>query len=220
MEGEARLASQNHGQTSFSPTKTPSILWASLFIVYFQFWVSVSLTTSSVHYVSYINLFPDIGQKQGTSCIIPCLPSIAASYSPLGRTPSDCHMSVRRRRASNSATQFIADVAKKAEDRVEGALTVLWDDLHEWQRDNHYIHSGYRPPSGSFTKSFASLGYLHNESVNIYTHLLGALLFSLSGVVLYTALKPRYETAAPSDVFAFSFFFAGAAFCLTMSGKC
>ncbi|KAF8852882.1 HlyIII-domain-containing protein [Acephala macrosclerotiorum] len=124
-------------------------------------------------------------------------------------------MSVRQRRPST--TEVITDAAKSLEKRVENALTVLWDDLPSWQQDNHYIHSGYRPASESFKKSFASLGYLHNESVNIYSHLLGAAMFSSIGVVLYTSIKPRYESAAPADILAFGCFFAGAALCLGMS---
>jgi adiponectin receptor len=125
-------------------------------------------------------------------------------------------MSVRQRRSST--TEVITDAAKRVEKKIENALTVLWDDLPAWQRDNHYIHSGYRPASASFKRSFASLGYIHNESVNIYSHLLGAVIFSTAGVIIYSVIKLRYETAAPSDVLAFSFFFAGAALCLGMSG--
>ncbi len=124
-------------------------------------------------------------------------------------------MPVRQRKPSASGT--IVETVKKAEKRLENALVVMWDDLPSWQQDNHYIHSGYRPASGSFYKSFASLGYLHNESVNIYSHLLGAGFFAVIGSILYTAIKPRYDTAATGDVLAFSCFFAGAALCLGMS---
>lgn len=125
-------------------------------------------------------------------------------------------MSLRQRRGST--TEVIKNAVVNLEKRVENAFTVLWDDLPSWQRDNHYIHSGYRPASASFKKSFASLGYLHNESVNIYSHLLGAVVFSAAGVVIYTAIKPRYETAALPDILAFACFFLGAALCLGMSG--
>jgi adiponectin receptor len=124
-------------------------------------------------------------------------------------------MSVRQRK--QPATEVIAKRAKSLEKKLENALTVLWDDLPSWQQDNHYIFSGYRPASASFQKSFASLGYIHNESVNIYSHLLGAVIFSIAGVVLYTAIKPRYESAAYSDILAFGCFFTGAALCLGMS---
>jgi adiponectin receptor len=124
-------------------------------------------------------------------------------------------MSLRQRRPST--TEVITSTAKSIERKIEDALTVLWDDLPSWQQDNHYIHSGYRPASGSFQKSFASISYLHNESVNIYSHLLGAVGFSISGIVLYTVIAPRYKSAALSDVLAFSCFFVGAAICLGIS---
>ncbi|KAJ5918912.1 hypothetical protein N7454_010056 [Penicillium verhagenii] len=92
-----------------------------------------------------------------------------------------------------------------------------WDELPHWQRDNHHIHTGYRPASSSFWASFQSLGYFHNETVNIYSHLLPAILAAPAAYLLYNALEPRYQTAADSDIAAFACFFAGAAFCLGMS---
>jgi adiponectin receptor len=126
-------------------------------------------------------------------------------------------MSVRQRRPSQSASGFVAETLRQTEKKLEHALTVLWDDLPSWQQDNHYIHSGYRPASNSLRKSFASLGYLHNESVNIYSHLTGAILFFILGFLLYGIIRPRYETASPGDVLVFSCFFLGAALCLGMS---
>lgn len=121
------------------------------------------------------------------------------------------------RQRQQPVAEVLTATAKKVEKRVEKALTVLWDDLPPWQQDNHYIISGYRPASASFWKSFASLSYLHNESVNIYSHLLGACGFSVAGLVLYSVIKPRYESASLSDILAFGCFFAGAALCLGMS---
>lgn len=92
-----------------------------------------------------------------------------------------------------------------------------WDDLPHWQRDNHHIHTGYRPASFSFLVSFQSLSYLHNETVNIYSHLLPSILAIPGAILLYQALSPRYETASQADIIAFGCFFAGAAFCLGMS---
>lgn len=92
-----------------------------------------------------------------------------------------------------------------------------WDDLPPWQRDNHHIHTGYRPASFSFLVSFQSLAYLHNETVNIYSHLLPSMLAVPAAFQLYRALAPRYETASRADIVAFGCFFAGAAFCLGVS---
>lgn len=92
-----------------------------------------------------------------------------------------------------------------------------WDDLPHWQKDNQHIHTGYRPASFSLLLSLQSLTYLHNETVNIYSHLLPSLLAVPAAVWLHRVLAPRYETASRADLVAFGCFFAGAAFCLGMS---
>lgn len=94
---------------------------------------------------------------------------------------------------------------------------MLWNELPEWQQDNHYITSGYRPATNSYNKSFASISYLHNESVNIWTHLIGASLAFLGSGLMYTVLAPRYESATREDIIVFSCFFLGAIGCLGMS---
>lgn len=113
--------------------------------------------------------------------------------------------------------QDAADIAVKAEKRIEAKLTVLWQEIEAWQQDNQFILSGYRPASNSYAKSFGSLGYLHNETVNIYTHLLGAIVAILGSSVLYQVLEPRYKTANKEDILVFACFFLGAAACLGMS---
>jgi adiponectin receptor len=111
------------------------------------------------------------------------------------------------------------DLVTKVEKKVSHALTVLWSDLPSWQQDNHYIHSGYRPASNSFSRSFSSLSYIHNETVNIYTHLLGAVASLICSVYLHALIKPRYDRATTEDVMVFGCFFAGAIACLGMSAK-
>ena len=100
--------------------------------------------------------------------------------------------------------------AKETEEKVDKKLILLWHELSPWQQDNHYIQSGYRAQSNSYSKSWKSLGYLHNETVNIYTHLIGALLAAISSLLLYNTLPPRYPTATREDVYVFSCYFAGA----------
>ncbi|EMD89343.1 hypothetical protein COCC4DRAFT_32116 [Bipolaris maydis ATCC 48331] len=120
--------------------------------------------------------------------------------------------------AVKEAASKAADAGKKIEEKVEEKLIVVWDELSPWQQDNHYIQTGYRAQSNSYSKSWKSLGYLHNETVNIYTHLIGALLAAVAGIALYFTLGPRYATATTEDVWAFGCFFAGAVACLGMSG--
>lgn len=94
---------------------------------------------------------------------------------------------------------------------------LYWDDLAPWQRDNHYIHSGYRPATNSYASCLHSLCYFQNESINIYTHLLSALLTFPIAYWLYDAITFRYPTANTADTAVFACFFVGSAFCFTMS---
>lgn len=120
--------------------------------------------------------------------------------------------------ATDSKTVIQAvDAANVAGQKTKDALTVLYNDLPFWQQDNHYIQSGYRPPTNSYQKSAASLGYIHNETVNIYTHLIGALVALATSILLYGSIKPRYHLATSEDVLVFSCFFVGSVGCLGMS---
>lgn len=52
-------------------------------------------------------------------------------------------------------------------------------------KDNQYILTGYRPMSNSLMKSFTSIFAVHNETVNIWTHLVpGLLLLCVLGAIL------------------------------------
>lgn len=127
-------------------------------------------------------------------------------------------MPPRQRRARSSGSQPAQAAATLLEQPPKVTKRLLhWDDLPHWQRDNHHIHTGYRPASFSYLVSFQSLTYVHNETVNIYTHLLPSMLATPAAVVLYRAISPRYQTASERDIKAFACFFAGAAFCLGMS---
>jgi adiponectin receptor len=123
----------------------------------------------------------------------------------------------QRRPSTTSVAGTVISTAKQVEAKIESALLVLWDDLPTWRRDNQYILSGYRADSNSYWKSFKSLFYVHNEFVNIWTHLLGALVFPVIGIWLYNIIAPRYASATSMDVLVFSCFFVGAVLCLSMS---
>lgn len=122
---------------------------------------------------------------------------------------------LRQRRPSMS--ESIISTAKEVEAKVEKVLLLLWDDLPLWRRDNQFILSGYRADSNSYWKCFTSLFYVHNEFVNIWTHLLGAVVFPVVGAWLYSVTAPRYASADGSDVLVCACFFGGALLCLGMS---
>ena len=130
----------------------------------------------------------------------------------------------RRRRTSSTAAESLSTVAehvlsaaKQVEDAVARTTLLLWDDLPTWRRDNAFLTSGYRPASNSITRSLASIASVHNETVNIWSHLLGAVFFLWGWVVLLRAVASRYASASAADVLVFSCFLGGAVLCLGMS---
>lgn len=135
----------------------------------------------------------------------------------------DAEPTLRRRRRDSSleSARTILGTVKAVEEKIESALLLVWDELPEWRRDNAFITTGYRPTSNSYRHSLASIFSVHNESVNIWTHLLGAIAFVAAGLTalsLYEAvIAPRYATATSTDVLAWACFFVGAFLCLGMS---
>ncbi|KAF4632767.1 hypothetical protein G7Y89_g5355 [Cudoniella acicularis] len=92
-----------------------------------------------------------------------------------------------------------------------------WHEIEHWQQDNEFLHGGYRKVSNSYRASLASLAYVHNQTANIYSHLLGALVFVAGGAFIYYSLVPRYQTADVYDLGIFASFFAGAFICFGFS---
>ncbi|OAG42077.1 hypothetical protein AYO21_03812 [Fonsecaea monophora] len=94
-----------------------------------------------------------------------------------------------------------------------------FDEMPEWYRRecNPWILHGYRPISGSVHTSFCSWSYIHNESVNIYSHLIPAVLFLLGEGYIQQHLASRYSRVTGADFVAFSIFMLAAVTCLSLS---
>ncbi|KAH3919625.1 hypothetical protein HBI56_029110 [Parastagonospora nodorum] len=115
---------------------------------------------------------------------------------------------------------------RSAEDRAEptkrmvkmtSASLLTWDEIPAWYQDNEFILSSYRAVSQSYRRSIGSILGIHNETVNIFSHLIGSVLFLALPVPVYRSLKPRYNTATTADIVVFSTFFFGVATCFALS---
>lgn len=101
---------------------------------------------------------------------------------------------------------------------AETKSVLHWDDLPAWRRDNIFLLTSYRHPTPSVVAILKSTLSLHNETVNIWTHLLGACLFLGMSLWAFIYVRPRYMPSVNgADVVVFSTFFAGAVACLGMS---
>jgi adiponectin receptor len=74
-----------------------------------------------------------------------------------------------------------------------------FETLPKWYQDNPYIRTSYRPVSNSYQACIHSLTYLHNETINIYTHLLPAILLALLLPTLQIHISRLYVTAPWTD---------------------
>lgn len=65
--------------------------------------------------------------------------------------------------------------------------------------------------------SFRSWWYLHNETVNIYTHLLPAVTFLLGELYTLHYLTGKYSRVTSTDLVVFSIFMLTATLCYSLS---
>lgn len=96
--------------------------------------------------------------------------------------------------------------------------TVTWQEISEWQLDNKYILRGYRPEKADYLEILTSLTFLHNETCNVYTHLVGALLLPVASIAFLRILAdPRFFNVSSMDYTIFGLYFWCAEICLGLS---
>jgi len=112
----------------------------------------------------------------------------------------------------------ISNTASKA-GMARRPVLLSFDEMPEWFRheSNQWILHGYRPISGSARVSFCSWSYIHNETVNIYSHLIPAVIFLLGEWFIQQYLASRYSGVTAADFIAFSIFMLSAVTCLSLS---
>ncbi|ETN42494.1 uncharacterized protein HMPREF1541_01651 [Cyphellophora europaea CBS 101466] len=96
------------------------------------------------------------------------------------------------------------------------ARLLRYDELPEWHKDNPYILSGYRMEGQSWT-CIKSIFAMHNETVNIWTHLLPAGGFALSQILIQLLIDHYYPEATRLDRFVIAFNVAAGIVTMTLS---
>ena len=84
----------------------------------------------------------------------------------------------RRNLIRKSDEEVGNNVETKAETSIENWQLVCFEELPQWMKDNDYVRSSYRPHLPSYEVCFKSIFRVHNQTTNIWTHLLGSLLFN------------------------------------------
>jgi adiponectin receptor len=94
---------------------------------------------------------------------------------------------------------------------------LTFDQIPAWLQDNDCIRGGYRPISHSVKECLLSWSYMHNESISIFTHLVPAILFLFSEVIIQPLFEARYPGATVADRIVFAVFLSSATICLGIS---
>ena len=102
------------------------------------------------------------------------------------------------------------------------ARTLLsYNEIPQWHQDNDYILHGYRPISNSTLECFTSWSYLHNETVNIFSHLIPSFFALVIALALETVSTKlflfHYPKATRGDIIAFALYLLSASLCLGIS---
>lgn len=97
-------------------------------------------------------------------------------------------------------------------------ILYTFQEIEAWQRDNEFLCGRYRSISNSYRESLLSLLYLHNQTGNIYTHLIPAIVFyCLAYFHTWEVITTRYSTADVYDILAFGVFISSAIVCFGVS---
>ena len=98
-------------------------------------------------------------------------------------------------------------------------LLCSYEELPTWYRDseNEYIRHGYRPELPSTWACLASWTYAHNESFNIYSHLVAAVSFLVGLFLMDRLVMWNYPAATLMDRAIFAFFVSAGAGAFTLS---
>ena len=94
---------------------------------------------------------------------------------------------------------------------------LTYDQIPEWHRDNPFVQGSYRPVSECSWTCMKSILSLHNETLNIWTHLLPASGFVFGMLLVQLLIEHYYPEATLLDRFVFGCNVAAAIVTTTLS---
>jgi hypothetical protein len=166
-------------------------------------------TLSYLHFPDLLAAAASTGNPSGMLSISPV--SVTETLSKTLNRSFHGHQS-----AAHCETSHDGSGSKLPEPHQPQKLITI-SDLPSWYHDNPFVLSGYRPISNSTAKCVESLLYIHNETANIYTHLIAAVIFILAQSALQRYLTSLYPTIEIGDRLAIAFEGFTAAICFILS---
>jgi len=121
----------------------------------------------------------------------------------------------KARRAREAIEHTVEHAVQQALLRAKEHGLLHYDDLPEPWRVNPHIRKGYRFSEGKWA-CVRSVVSIHNELINIWTHLLGLVMVLALAFYVYP-MSTNFSMSTNADIFIAAFFFFAAVKCLVCS---
>ncbi|KAG8419807.1 hypothetical protein J3458_004644 [Metarhizium acridum] len=110
-------------------------------------------------------------------------------------------------------------LSSAAKDNIPPSKSVLLtiSQIPEWYSENPYIHTGYRPVFAAIAPCIGSWCYLHNQSFNIYTHLIPGIFALVVNAGLCQYFSVWYPEATALDRLVFHVYLTAVSVCFGVS---
>lgn len=131
-------------------------------------------------------------------------------------TSSSSLASLASRRLSEASTAGTEQI-RRVVARTTTTLLLSIDKIPTWYGENPYIRTGYRPVFAAAAPCFRSWTYLHNQSGNIYTHLIPGVAATLGNAALAWYLSAYYPGATLADRAVFHVYLTACTACFGLS---
>ena len=144
------------------------------------------------------------------------IPEITHAPSPI----QEVEIPVSRRSSSDCSQEEVCPPLPVWAFPKHSRTLLTYTQLPDWYRDNECIKKYYRPPLKSLKKCIKSIGYWHTESGNIWSHLLGLIIFLLFVPHFGYTMYVRWATDSDfkwMDPVVISMFIFSALSCLLLS---
>lgn len=138
------------------------------------------------------------------------------------------HHPVKSSSSSSSLASLASDASRRLSSaghagrktvrRVVARTLLSIEKVPSWYGENPHIRTGYRPVFAAAGPCFRSWAYLHNQSGNIYTHLVPGVAVATAGnATLAVYLARNYPGATVADRAVFHVYLTACAACFGLS---
>ncbi|KAI1385588.1 mPR-like GPCR protein [Hypoxylon trugodes] len=142
------------------------------------------------------------------------LPPSTDTNTCRGSSTGDRSSSDEKKLPSFSSTEISTKSPQYEPHKDRRHALLSYSEIPEWYQDNPYIRRGYRPVLQSVRACFASWMYIHNETMNIYTHLIPAAALLVTGLAYVFA---RLQQRSSGDAGVVAALLLSAVACLGLS---